>query len=74
MLTQSQQFFDNAATIQQIESVGQLNKPDANDNATVEAVNDQSMFVLTISEKKQKDKIKIFSRKRNGIINNGILP
>ena len=74
MLTQSQQFFDNAATIQQIESVGQLNEPDANDNATVEAVNDQSMFVLTISEKKQKNKIKIFSRKRNGIINNGILP
>ena len=58
MLTQSQQFFDNAATIQQIESVGQLNKPDANDNATVEAGNDQSMFVLTISEKNKKARLK----------------
>ena len=58
MLIQSQQFFDNAATIEQIESVGQLNKLDANDNATDEAGNDQPMFVLIILEKNKKARLK----------------
>ena len=37
--------------IQQIEFAGQLKNLDANDNATDAASNDQSVFVLTISEK-----------------------
>ena len=37
--------------IQQIEFAGLLKKLDANDNATDAASNDQSVFVLTISEK-----------------------
>ena len=48
--------------IQHIEFVGQLEKP--GNNNTVE-----SMFILTILEKNQRNKIKMFTRKCN--INNG---
>ena len=44
--------------IQQIELVGQLKKLDANDNATDEAGNDQSMFILTILEKSKETRLK----------------
>ena len=44
--------------IQQIESVGQLKKLDADDNAT-DAGNDQSMFVLTILEKIKETRLKV---------------
>ena len=57
--------------IQQIEFVGKLIKLDADDNATDAGDNDQSMFVLTISNnfrKNQRNKTKIFSRTCNSII------
>ena len=57
--------------IQQIEFVGKLIKLDADDNATDAGDNDQSMFVLTISNnfrKNQRNKTKIFSRMCNSII------
>ena len=44
--------------IQQIELVGQLKKLDTNDNATDEAGNDQSMFILTILEKSKETRLK----------------
>ena len=44
--------------IQQIELVGQLKKLNANDNATNEAGNDQSMFILTILEKNKETRLK----------------
>ena len=52
--------------IQQIEFIGHLKKLDANDNATDAENNDRSMFTLT----NQRNKIKIFSRKCNNVINN----
>ena len=50
--------------IQQIEFVGQLKKLDNNYNAADAGI-DQSMFFLTVLEKNQRNKLKIFSRKCN---------
>ena len=54
--------------IQQIEFVGQL-KNDDGENAD----GTQSMFVITILRKNQRDKTKISSRKRDGTIKDGKL-
>ena len=54
-------------TIQRIEFVRQLNNPD------IKIVPNESMFVLTVLEKKQRDNIKIFSRKCSSIIKDGKL-
>ena len=49
--------------IQQIELAGQLKKLDTNGNAT-NAGNDQSMFVLTISEKIKETRLNLFHMKK----------
>ena len=54
-------------TIQRIEFVRQLNNPD------IKIVPNESMFVLTVLGKKQRDNIKIFSRKCSSIIKDGKL-
>ena len=59
--------------IQQIEFVGQLKKLNAEDNAKDAGDNDQSMLVLTILEKNQRNEIKIFSGEWNSIIKDGEL-
>ena len=56
--------------IQQTEFVGKILKIDANDNTT-DVGNDQSMFVLTISEKIKEMKLKMFSTKSNSLIKDG---
>ena len=53
--------------IHQIEFVGQLKELNANYNATDEAGNVLSMFVLTF-KKNQRNEIKIFLRKFNSVI------
>ena len=57
--------------IQQIAFFGHLKNLNNNGNVT-DAGNDQYMFVLTI-KKNQRNKIKIFSRKCNGLIKDGKL-
>ena len=52
--------------MQQIEFVGQLKNVDG-----VNADDTQTMFTLTISEKNQRNKTKIFSRKCTGLLKNG---
>ena len=46
--------------IQQIEFVGQLKKPDANDNATDVEDNGQSMFVWKFLENIKKTRLKFY--------------
>ena len=50
--------------------VGKFLKIDANDDTT-DVGNDQSMFVLTISEKIKEMKLKMFSTKSNSLIKDG---
>ena len=52
--------------IQEREYVRQLKKLDNYGNAA-DAANDQSMFVLKILEKNQRNEVKIFSRKYNDL-------
>ena len=54
-LSRQKELDDDPKAIQQIELVGQLKKLNTDDNATDEG-NDQSMFVLTISEKIKRTK------------------
>ena len=54
--------------IQKIEVVGQLENVDG-----ISTGETQTMFVLTILEKKQRNEIKIFSSKCNSIIKDGKL-
>ena len=66
-LSRQKESDDDPKAIHQIEFVGQLKNPDDS------VVANESMFVLTILEKNQRNEIKIFSRKCNSIIKDGKL-
>ena len=66
-LSRQKESDDDPKAIHQIEFVGQLKNPDDS------VVANESMFVLTILEKNQRNEIKIFSRKCNTIIKDGEL-
>ena len=53
-LSRQKELDADSKAILQIEFIGQLKKLDTNDNATDAGDNNQSMFVLTILEKKSK--------------------
>ena len=67
-LSRQKELYADLKAIQQIEFVGELKNTDA-----VNADGTQSMFVLTILEKNQRNETKLFSRKRNSVIKEGKL-